>query len=130
MRLKEFAEQHSLRVKRSCDDDTDNIVGKYGEIYDYDDDTLGVILIPEPPRRGLWVRCRKRFETLGMTIAQNGDQEGAAIFDPSDPKQAKAAIKAVQAKKMRKLSPERRAELVAVGQGTRLRPGHTAQNAL
>jgi hypothetical protein len=31
MRLKEFAEQHSLRVRRSHDDDTDNIVGKYGK---------------------------------------------------------------------------------------------------
>jgi hypothetical protein len=86
---KEFAEQHSLRVKRSHDDDTDNIVGKYGEIYEYDDDTLGVMLIPEPPRRGLWVRSRVKFEALGMTITQNGDQEGAAIFDPSDPKQLK-----------------------------------------
>jgi hypothetical protein len=38
MRLKEFAEQYSLRVKRSHDDDTDSIVGKYGGIYDYDDD--------------------------------------------------------------------------------------------
>jgi len=130
MRLKEFGEQHSLRVKRCHDDDTDNIVGKYGEIYEYDDDTLCVMLIPEPPRRGLWVCSRLKFEALGMTIAQNGDQEGAAVFDPSDPKQAKAAIKAIQAKKIRKLSPERRARLVAVGQGTRLKPGHMAQNAL
>jgi len=130
MMLKQFAEQHSLRVKRSREDDTDNIVGKYGEIYEYDDDTLGVMLSPEPPRRGLWVRRRKKFEALGMTIAQNGDQEGATIFDPSDHKQAKAAITAIQAKRMRKLSPERRAELVAAGQGTRLKPGHLAQNVL
>jgi hypothetical protein len=62
-----------------------------------------------------------------MTITQNGDPEGAAIFDPSDPKQAKAAITAIQAKKMRKLSAERPAELLAVGQGARLKPGHRAQ---
>jgi hypothetical protein len=130
MRLKEFAEQYSLRVKRSHDDDTDNIVGKYGGIYEYDDDTLGVMLIPEPPRRGLWVRSREKFEALGMTITRNGDQEGAAIFNPSDPKQTKPAITAIQAKKMRKLSPERRARLLVVGQGTRLKPGHMAQNAL
>lgn len=83
-------------MKRSHDDDTDNIVGKYGEIYEYDDDSLGVMLIPEPPRRGLWVRSRKWFENLGMTITQNGDQEGAAIFDPADPHQAKAAIRVGQ----------------------------------
>ena len=65
-----------------------------------------------------------------MTIGQNGDQEGAAIFDPSDPKQAKAAIKAIQAKMVRKLSPEQRARLVVVGHGTRLKPGHMAQNSL
>jgi hypothetical protein len=130
MQLKEFAKQHSLRVKRSHDDDTDNIVGKYGDIYEYDDDIFGVMLIPEPPRRGLWVRSREKFIQLGMMITQNGDQEGAAIFDPSDPKQAKAAITAIQAKKIRKLTPERRTELVAVGQGTRLKPGHMAQNAL
>jgi hypothetical protein len=126
----EFAEQHSFLVKRSPDDDTDNIVGKYGEIYEYDDETLGVRVIPEPPRRGLWVRSREKFEALGMTITQNGDQEGAAMFDPSDPRQSKAAIKAIQAKKRWKLLPERRARLLVVGQSTRLKPGHMAQNAL
>jgi hypothetical protein len=110
MRLKEFAEEPSVRV--------------------YDDDILRVMLIPEPPRRGLWVRSPEKFEALAMTITQNGDPEGAAIFDPSDPKQAKAAITAIPAKKMRKLSAERPAELLAVGQGTRLKPGHRAQNAL
>jgi hypothetical protein len=87
------------------------------------------MLIPEPPRRGLWVRSREKFVAIGMTIAQNGDQEGAAIFDPSDSKQAKAAIQAIQARKMRKLSRERRASLLVVGQATRLKPGHMAQNA-
>ena len=85
MELNAFAQMHSLRVKRSRHDDTDNIVGKYGEIYDYGGGTLGVMLIPDPPRRGLWVRSRKKFGTLGMTISQNGDQEGAAVFDPSTP---------------------------------------------
>jgi hypothetical protein len=59
------------------------------------------------------VRSREKFEALGMIIAQNGDQEGAAIFDPSDPRQAKAAITAIQAKKMRELSPERDAVIFA-----------------
>jgi hypothetical protein len=104
MELKNFVEKHSLRVKRSREDDTDNIIGKYGEIYEYGDGALCVMLMPDPPRRGLWVRCRKKFEDVRMTITQNGDQEGAAVFDPSDPYQAEAAIKAIQAKKVRKLS--------------------------
>jgi hypothetical protein len=130
MELKEFAQKYSLRVKRSKQDDTDNIIGKYGEVYEYGDGTLGVMLMPDPPRRGLWVRSRERFEVLGMTITQNGDQEGVAVFDPSNPHQAQAAIKAIRAKKMRKLSSERRVKLVAAGQETRLKPGHKGQNAL
>ena len=55
------------------------------------------MVMPEPPRRGLWVRSRKKFEAVRMTITQNGDQEGAAVFDPSNPHQAEAAIKAIQA---------------------------------
>lgn len=129
MQLREFAQKHSLRVKRSCQDDTDNIVGKFGEIYDYGDGTLGVMVIPDPPRRGLWVRSRKKFAQVGMTITQNGDQEGAAVFDPSNHQQAQGAIEAIRAKKAWKLSPERRAKLLAVGLGTRLKPGHMAQNA-
>ena len=58
MQLKEFAEQHRLRVRRSRQDDTDNVVGKFGEIYEYCEDKLGVIVIPVPLRRGLWVRSR------------------------------------------------------------------------
>jgi hypothetical protein len=40
MELKNFVEKHSLRVKRSREDDTDNIIGKYGEIYEYGDGAL------------------------------------------------------------------------------------------
>lgn len=92
MELKEFAQKYSLRVKRSKQDDTDNIVGKHGEIYEYGDGTLAVMLMSEPPRRGLWVHSRKKFETVGLTITQNGDQEGAAVFDPSNSRQAQTAI--------------------------------------
>ena len=130
MELTDFAERHSLKVKRSNDDDADNIVGKYGEIYEYGDGNLSVMIMPDPPHRGIWVRSRMKFEALGMTITQNGDQEGAAVFDPADRQQAQAAIEAIQARKKRKLSPEHRAELIAVGQRTRLKPRHMAQNAL
>ena len=78
--------------------------------------------MPDPPHRGIWVRSRMKFKTLGMFITQNGDQEGAAVFDPADSEQAQAAIGAIRAKKVRKLSPERRAKLVAVGEETRLKP--------
>jgi hypothetical protein len=51
---KESAHKHSLRVRRSRQDDTDIITGKYGEIYEYDEDKLAVMVLPNPPRRGLW----------------------------------------------------------------------------
>jgi hypothetical protein len=50
MKLKEFAVLHSLRVRRSREDDTDNIVGKFGEIYEYGDGTLGVMVLPDLTR--------------------------------------------------------------------------------
>jgi hypothetical protein len=67
---------------------------------------------------------------VGLTITQNGNQEDAAVFDPSNSRQAQTAIKAIQAKKLRKLSAVRRAKLAEVGQVTRLKPGRQAQNAL
>jgi hypothetical protein len=130
MRLKEFAEKHSLRVRRSQQDDTDNIVGKFGEIYEYSEEELAVMVIPDPPRRGLWVRSRAKFLALGMTVIQDGDQEGAVTFDPENTGQAKAAIQAVRCKKIQKLSPERLVRLLAAGGSTRLKPGHQAQNGL
>ena len=107
---------------------TDNIVGKFGEIYEYGDGTLGVMVLPDPPRRGVWVRIRDKFARIGITITQNGDQEGAAVFDPSILQQAQAAIDAIRARKIRTLSPERRAKLLQVGLDTRLNPGNTGQN--
>lgn len=127
---KEFAHKHSLRVRRSRQDDTDNVVGKHGEIYEYDEDKLAVMIMPHPPRRGLWVRCRANFLALGMNVVQNGDQEGSATFDPANPEQAKAAIQAIRTKRVQKLSPERQANLLVAGQGTRLKAGHMAQNSV
>ena len=130
MELKEFAEVHSLRVKQSGEDGTDNIVGRFGEIYEYGDGRLAVMVMPEPPRRGLWIRSRRSFLELGMTLVQDGDQEGASIFDGSDPQQADAAIQAIRAKKSRKLSLELRLKLIEAGRNTRLRAMPLGQNGL
>ena len=111
-------------------DDTDNIIGRVGEIYDYDEEKLAVMMMPDPPRRGLWVRCRAKFLALGMTVVQNGDQEGAAIFEPTNHEQAIAAIQTIRAKKGQKLNPERRAMLLAAGRATQIKPGQMAQNGL
>jgi len=130
MQLKEFADQYRLRVRRSRQDDTDTIIGKHGEVYDFDEDKLAVMIMPDPPRRGLWVRSRAKFLALGMTIVQNGDQEGAATFDPTNQEQALAAIQEIRAKRVQKLSPDRRANLRVAGQSTRLNVGHMAQNGV
>jgi len=130
MELKEFAEVHSLRVKHSREDDTDNIVGRLGDIYEYGDGQLAVMVMPEPPRRGPWIRSRRKFLELGMTLVQDGDQEGASVFDGSDPQQADAAIQAIRAKKSRKLSLELRLKLIEAGRNTRLRAMPLGQKAL
>jgi len=129
--LRQFAEKHTLRVRRCCEDDTENVVGKFGEIYEYAPGLFGVMVIPPrrkgnglytmTPCRGLWVRCRAQFMKAGMTVTQDGDQEGAATFDPTNAEQATVAIQAIRAKRRRKLSPEHRAKLLAASRSARLR---------
>jgi hypothetical protein len=48
MDLKEFAQKHSLQIRRSRQDDTGNIGGRSGEIYQYDDSELALILCGGP----------------------------------------------------------------------------------
>jgi hypothetical protein len=62
-------------------------------------------------RTGLWNRTKKRCLAAGMKLHQEGDAEGIFVFDPANPAQAKLAIKSVQAKAKRQMTPERKAAL-------------------
>lgn len=108
--LKQFATKYRLKVKLDAEL-THVIPGKAGYIYEYDDGTLAVMIMPEPPRKQYWGFARARFEALGMCIVQNGAGDGVATFDPSKPVQAREAIRSAKIKRRRRLSEKRRGEL-------------------
>ena len=77
----------------------------------------GVMFIPDPkaqrpPKPRRWTAVRKKLLTAGCEIYQDCDDEGSALFDPSNREQAKAAIRvAAGAKPRRVLSEAQKANL-------------------
>ena len=69
---------------------------------------MGVLVMPDPPRRRYWGHTRTALLKAGMTVVQDGDGKGAATFDPTDPVAYAAAIKAAGVNRKRRVSPERR----------------------
>jgi hypothetical protein len=59
-----------------------------------------------------------------MTLRQNGDDEGAVSFDPTNKKHAALAIKVAGARPKRRLSPEHKAKLLAANRHTQFSAGH------
>jgi hypothetical protein len=66
-------------------------------------------------RTGLWNATKKKCLVAGVRLHQDGDAEGIFVFDPSNPIQAKLAIKSVQAKSKRKMTPGSLVRLANVG---------------
>jgi hypothetical protein len=128
MDLKEFAQKHSLQIRRSRQDDTDNIVGRFGEIYEYDDGELALMLCGVPTGTGRWSRVRSKCIAAGMTVRQNGDDEGALSFDPANKEQAALAVKLAGARPRRRLSPKHRAKLQAANRHTQFSARHMVLN--
>ncbi len=110
--IQEFADNH--RLKTRVDDDLTKIIpGKFGHLFEYGDDVLGVMVMPDPPKRNYWGKTRASLIEAGFQVVQDGDGEGSAIFNPANPKQMKLAIRAAGVKRRRVLSPadrERRAQ--------------------
>jgi hypothetical protein len=114
--IQKFATRNRLHT-RIDEDLTKIILGKVGHIYEYDDNHLGVIIMPNPPRKQYWGFTKRTLIALGCEVVQDGDGEGAATFDPSNSEQVKAAIKAAGIKRIRYLSPEekqRRTRLLSI----------------
>lgn len=101
--IQAFADRHRLKP-RVDEDGTKIISGKYGHIYAYGNGQLAVIVIPNPPRKNYWGITRTKLEKRGFVLVQNGDCEGAALFDPANRGQANAAIKAAGISRKRQLS--------------------------
>lgn len=130
--IESFAAQYRLKTQVSGDG-TNIIAGRVGVIYEFDADTLGVLIIPNPPRKRYWGCLRASLIVAGMTLVQDGDGEGSAVFDPDNPIQAKLAIRAAGIRRRRQLTPEQREKRIAFlpprsgmahnGPGTRRTPG-------
>lgn len=112
-----FAKRNRLRASRDADGTT-AIHGRAGcHLYEYSDFELGLMILSgaEDARPRRWAAIRKKCLEAGMTLRQNGDDEGALSFDPNNRQQASLAIRVTGVRPKRQISPERRAKLVAVG---------------
>jgi hypothetical protein len=102
------------RLKTQIDTDGTKIVeGRFGHLYSHDRNMLGVLIMPNPPRRQYWGFVRSALLKTGFTVVQDGDLEGCATFDPKNLEQAKLAIKVAGVKRKRRISPEQRAMQIA-----------------
>jgi hypothetical protein len=110
MNVEQFAEAFKVNTKR--DDCNERIVqGKNGShIFDGYDNRLSVALMFDTKRR--WNTVKRKLESAGITIRQDGDTEGIAIFDPADRKQARLALKLAGIRIRRALTPEQRQAMV------------------
>ena len=108
MEICAFAEKHRLRLTRH-EDGEPIIPGKRGHLYEHEDSLLGLMFMPNKSR--LWANARRRLEAAGFVIWQDCDEEGSALFDPTNAAQVRLALKVVGAKARRTPSPAQLAAL-------------------
>ena len=117
MDIQAFANRYRLRAKRHEDGEL-IITGKLGHVYGHDDATLGLMFMPNRPR--LWPNARRKLDAAGFVIWQDGDEEGSALFDPTNKAQVRLALKVVGAKRKRSLTPAQRSAKVAILERARI----------
>jgi hypothetical protein len=97
MTLQQFEDKHRLKtVRDECNETI--ISGRFGQIFEYDTEVLGVLFMPDPhgrmkPTTVRWAKHRRDLVAAGCHIRLDGDGEGIATFDPRDAKQAALAIR-------------------------------------
>ncbi len=124
MDIQAFANRYRLRLKRH-EDGGPIISGKLAHVYEHDDSLLGLLFLPDRPR--LWSHAKRKLEAADFTIWQNGDEEGSALFDPTNKAQARLALKVVGIKRKRSLTPEQRSAKVAILERARIAKMAVAQ---
>lgn len=127
MEISAFAEKYRLRLKRHEDGEA-IISGRRGHLYQHDEHLLALVFMPEKPR--LWANARRKLEAAGCTIWQDGDQEGSALFDPTNTVQARLALKVVGVKSRRRPSRAQLAALEKAREARRMGAKHCAEALL
>jgi hypothetical protein len=108
--LRKFAHKH--RLKTSLDNCGELVViGRQGQIYEYSDTLLGVMFVPNEPHPRRWGHFRRLARKTGLRLVQEGDSEGAFVFDPDEPEHAKLAIRIAKVRKRRRNTEARREQL-------------------
>ena len=124
MKLEDFAAKYRLKVRRE-EDGEPVIPGNFGRLYQHDAETLGLMFLPGRPR--LWPHARRKLETAGLTIWQNGDDEGSALFDPANTVQARLTLKVIRAKPRRTPSVAQLKTLEKARKSRRIAPKRCAE---
>ena len=104
MNVQQFAKLHGLKTRTDADG-TNIVSGEFGHIYEYGNESFGVMVMPNPPRESYWGHTRTSLAALGFQVVQDGDGEGAATFDPTNDEQVKQAIRAAGVRRRRTVSP-------------------------
>ncbi len=99
MNIREFTKKMRLRAKLGEDGEA-IVAGRAGEIYQYDSSLLALLLMPR--KKFVWANARRKLEAVGCTILQDGDEEGAATFNPENPAQARLVLRLVGCKRTRR----------------------------
>jgi len=119
--------KHRLKTKTDADG-TVIAAGKRGQLFDNGDGRFAVMV--QPGRASIWPRTRKKLIEAGFEIAQNGDHEGTALFDPSNAEQARLAIRVAGIKRKRKSSAKQLQNLKKGPDKTRFtNPGRDGKEA-
>lgn len=114
MTIKDFATKYNLHVKSDKQDDTSVIPGSVGHIYEYSPSELGLLILPPgDPRPRLYTAIKEKCMSVGMTLRQNCDAEGAFSFDPENKIQARLAIKVAQVRPKKQISEAHKAKLLS-----------------
>lgn len=124
--LSGFAEKYRLKTAFEKDSAGEHIQecpriipGRRGasQIFEWDDTQLGVMFMPDPqglrPPGRTWNSRKAKLIAAGCTILQDCDGEGSALFDPANPKQARAAIQVSGVRPKRNPIPPSPAQLAA-----------------
>ncbi len=123
MTIQEFAEVHSVRVRRDgCSEII--IPGRFfnaelrrerveygSHIYENGDGRFGVCLLFATKMR--WTLAKRKLIAEGFVLKQDGDTEGTLLFDPDNAAQARIALKIARVKSHRAMSPKQVASLAA-----------------